>query len=253
VTPLSRRGLLGLAAAATVAACGRSVKRAAGVPTGQATSATPASRRPAFSARPGGPATEVVNGPRDRPLVALTFHGSGDPSLATSLLQAAEGGGARITVFVVGTWLATHPELAKRMLGAGHELANHTFTHPDLGGYSRTAAEQEFARCAEVLARLTGGNGTYARPSAMDRATPTVLAAAGSAGYATSVAYDVNPHDYQDPGSDAVTSRVLAGVRPGSIVSLHLGHPGTVTALPRVLDGLRTRGLTPVTVSQLLG
>lgn len=254
MSPLSRRALLGLAAAAALGACSRST-RTTTAPSAAGTNA-PTGARPSAPGSPtpppGSPAVEVVNAPRDRPQVALTFHGSGDVSLASALFQEADAGGAHITVFAVGTWLAANPALAPRLLRAGHELANHTYTHPDLGSYSSTAAEQEFARCAAVLRRLSGTDGGYARPSAMDRATPTVLAAAGRAGYRTVVAYDVNPHDYQDPGADAVVSRVLADVRPGSIVSLHLGHAGTVSALPRILAGLRSRSLEPVTVRQLL-
>jgi len=100
--------------------------------------------------------------------------------------------------------------------------------------------------------QISGNNGRYARPSQMNRATPQVLAAAGLAGYQTVVAFDVDPSDYQDPGASLVVSRTLAGVQRGSIVSLHLGHSGTVEALPAILDGLSARGLAPVTVQTLL-
>jgi peptidoglycan/xylan/chitin deacetylase (PgdA/CDA1 family) len=63
----------------------------------------------------------------------------------------------------------------------------------------------------------------------------------------------VDPLDYLDPGPALVRSRVAATVRPGSIVSLHLGHPGTVAALPGILADLHARGLAAVTVSTLVG
>ncbi len=195
---------------------------------------------------------EVVYGSRSRPQVALTFHGNGDPVLAEALLKAADAKNAKITVFAVGTWLASNPTLGKRILASGHELANHTYTHPDLGSLGSAAVEQEFAKARDVLRQVTGGNGRYARPSAMDRSTPLVLAAAGVVGYRTVVAFDVDPADYRDPGADAVVSRTLAAVQRGSIVSMHLGHLGTVQALPRILDGLSVRGLRPVTVDTLL-
>lgn len=189
---------------------------------------------------------------RSRPQVALTFHGSGDPTLAEALFRAAEARSALITVFAVGNWLATNPALGRRILAAGHELANHTYTHPDLGTLSEPAVEEEFARARDVIQQISGNNGTYARPSAMDRSTPLVRAAAGRVGYRTVVAFDVDPADYRDPGASAVISRTLAGVQRGSIVSMHLGHSGTVTALPAILDGLAARGLRPVTVHTLL-
>ena len=64
--------------------------------------------------------------------------------------------------------------------------------------------------------------------------------------------FDVDPLDYTDPGAAAVTQRTLAAVKAGSIVSLHFGHPGTLAALPGILDGLAQKNLTPVTTSELL-
>ena len=200
----------------------------------------------------GGPAIEIVNGSRTRPQVALTFHGSGDPALAEALLRAAEAKGAHITVFAVGRWLAANTDIGRRILAGGHGLANHTFTHPNLAVLSESGVVDEFAKARDVLLQVSGSNGHYARPSQMNRSTPTVRAAAGLAGYATVVAFDVDPSDYQDPGASLVVSRTLAGVQRGSIVSLHLGHEGTVQALPAILDGLSSRGLKPVTVQTLL-
>ena len=150
------------------------------------------------------------------------------------------------------SWLEANPSLARRIRDGGHGLANHTYTHPALSALSPAALLAEVSRARDVLQRLTGSDGTYFRPSQMDRATPAVLSAAGAAGYRISLAFDVDPRDYRDPGAAAVQSRTLAGVQPGSVVSLHLGHPGTVQALPGILGGLSQRGLRPVTVHDLL-
>jgi len=64
--------------------------------------------------------------------------------------------------------------------------------------------------------------------------------------------FDVDPLDYNDPGADAVVQATLAAASPGAIASLRFGHPGTVTALPAILDGLDAKALQPVTVSTLL-
>ena len=167
-------------------------------------------------------------------------------------MRAAEAKGAHITVFAVGNWLAVNQALGRRILAAGHGLANHTFTHPNLAVLSESGVEDEFAKARDVLVQVSGNNGHYARPSQMNRSTPLVRAAAGRVGYGTVVAFDVDPSDYLDPGASLVVSRTLAGVQRGSIVSMHLGHAGTVQALPAILDGLAARGLTPVTVQTLL-
>lgn len=193
-----------------------------------------------------------MHGSRAVNAVALTFHGSGDPALAQALLAEAEAGGAHVTVFAVGTWLAQNPSMAHRILAGGHALANHTYTHPDLTQLSATGLSEEITRTRDLLTSLTGSTGTYFRPSQMDAATPAVLAAAGAAGYRTVVGYDVDPRDYQDPGATAIVERTMATVSPGSVISLHLGHQGTVDALPTLLSDLKSRHLRTVTMEQLL-
>ena len=129
---------------------------------------------------------------------------------------------------------------------------NHTWSHPVLGRLDRPAVAAEIRRCKAALTRATGSGGRYFRPSGMTQLTPLVLTEAGAAGYPLVVAFDVDPRDYTDPGADAVAARVAAGLRPGSIVSLHTGHAGTVTALAPILAAARARGLQPVPLHQLL-
>lgn len=221
--------------------------------TSSAPSESASTQAAASDVRPASPAVEIIHGPASAIGVALTFHGAGDVTLATRLLNELEAAGARATVLAVGQWLDQEPSMAKRILAGGHELGNHTYRHLTMPPLSEVVDESEITRCADVLRRLTGSAGRWFRPSGTVRATPAILEAAGRAGYATSLSYDVDPADYADPGATAVTKRVLSAVRPGSIVSLHLGHLGTVQAMPAILDGLRSRGLAAVTMSDLMG
>jgi peptidoglycan/xylan/chitin deacetylase (PgdA/CDA1 family) len=184
--------------------------------------------------------------------VALTFHGQGAESIATALLTEAEQAGARISVMAVGSWLAQYPQLAKRILHGGHDLGNHTMHHLDIKAMDASAAYAEIEGCAQQLRTLTGSAGRWFRPSQTQYATPMIEQQARKAGYPTCVSYDVDSLDYTDPGSDAVISNVLSQAKPGSIVSMHFGHPGTVTALPAVVRGLKSKGLRPVTLTELL-
>jgi peptidoglycan/xylan/chitin deacetylase (PgdA/CDA1 family) len=190
-------------------------------------------------------------------MVALTFHlgprlADEDVALAHQLLSEADRLGAPITVFAVGQWLDEHRDLVPLILAGGHELDNHTYTHPVLTAVAADAVASEIRRCRDVLARLAPVQGRYFRPSGTSQATPLILEQAGLAGYRTVVDFDVDPLDYTDPGADAVVARVQAGARPGSIVSMHFGHPGTVAAFPRIVADLRARGLSPALVRTLL-
>ena len=195
---------------------------------------------------------QVVHGPRNRSQVALTFHGQGPLPMAEALLTEAERAQAHVTVLAVGTWLVQYPQIARRILGGGHDLGNHTMHHLDIAAMDAPAAYQEIAGCAQRLRTLTGSGGRWFRPSQTHYATPLIEREARRAGYQTCVSYDVDSLDYTDPGPDAVVSTVLGQARPGSILSLHFGHSGTVTALPAILRGLVGRGLRPVTLTSLL-
>ncbi|MET8767759.1 polysaccharide deacetylase family protein [Streptomyces sp. NPDC004658] len=206
---------------------------------------------PAPRAYPGRPA-QITHGPRTRPQVALTFHGQGDPALARALLDTAEQRGARLTVLAVGTWLDQHPDLARRILDGGHDLGNHTQRHIGVNTLPEAEARREITDCAARLKRLTGSIGTWFRPSRAPAASPLVVRLARAAGYPHVLSYEVDSLDYTRPGAAAVTREVLAGVRNGSVVSLHFGYPDTVAALPDVLTELGRRGLRAVTTTELL-
>jgi len=195
---------------------------------------------------------DIVHGPRTRQEVALTFHGAGDPALARRILALIAAHRAKITVFAVGQWLAGAPHMAAEILAGGHELGNHTWSHQQMKTLSSSAAALEVSKGAEELRKAVGTTGWWFRPSGTLHSTETIRAAAEQSGYKRCVSYDVDPEDFKDPGAQLVRSRTLAAVKPGSIVSLHFGHPGTLEALPGILDGLKSSGLAPVTLSRLL-
>ena len=172
--------------------------------------------------------------------------------MADALLAEAERAGARLTVLAVGTWLGQYPQIAHRILRGGHDLGNHTMHHLNITAMDALGAYAEIAGCARRLRALTGSIGRWFRPSQTQYATPLIERAARTAGYQTCVSYDVDSLDYTDPGPDAIVATVLGTTRPGSIISLHLGHPGTVAALPAILRGLARRRLRPVTLTELL-
>ncbi|MFH8880889.1 polysaccharide deacetylase family protein [Streptomyces californicus] len=215
---------------------------------GPAHAAAPA---PAPRRFPGLP-VRIAHGPRDRPRVALTFDGRGDPDLALAALARCERAGARVTVLAVGTWLARHPELARRILDGGHELGNHTEHHLDLAALDESAAYEEIAACARRLRRLTGSVGAWFRPSPTTYASPLVERLARRAGYPHVLACDVESLDHAATRVATVTRKVAGELRNGSVVELSLGRPVTVAALPLLLAEIGRRGLHAVTATELM-
>ena len=251
-----RRLLLGATAVLGVTACDSATHRTT-QPTEKTPTSTPSaaagttSSGPTTTGRAPGPARFVRRADGGTG-VALTFHASGDVGLAQVLLDTLATHRTRVTIFGVGAWMAANPHLVARMLADGHEMANHTQTHPALGQVSKEVVASEISTCAEVLTRLTGGRSAWFRPSGIETPTKLILAEAGRAGYGTSVGYDVDTLDFQDPGTTQIVTNFRAGVTGGSIVSLHFGHRGTIDAVPALLDHLGGRGLRAVTVGELL-
>jgi peptidoglycan/xylan/chitin deacetylase (PgdA/CDA1 family) len=196
---------------------------------------------------------DIVHGPRTRPRIALTFHGAGTPTITAEVLGLLASHHAKATIFAVGTWLEQDPKLAQDIVTAGHELGNHTLHHFAMRSLGAAEAIAEVAGCAEILHKLTGSSQRWFRPSGTPTSTPVIRAAARRFGYLNCVSYDVDSLDYTDPGASVVTSNVLGNAKAGSIVSMHLGHIGTVNALPAVLAGLAAHALRPVTLSDLVG
>ena len=148
-------------------------------------------------------------------------------------------------------------DLASRFRVDGHELANHTQNHLTFPKLDETQMAAEVTGCRDALVRATATPGVFFRPSGTtngtDEPSASTLTIAQRAGYTTVVGFDVDPADYQDPGARAIAQRTASGLQPGSIVSLHFGHAGTIDALPNILDSMTARGVRPVTLSTLLG
>jgi peptidoglycan/xylan/chitin deacetylase (PgdA/CDA1 family) len=195
----------------------------------------------------GGEAALVTHGPRERPVVALTFD-DGPSEYTDGFLDVLREKGVPGTFFVIGQQIPGREATLRRMLAEGHEIGDHTMNHVEYPGHSQIAGAASLIRGAThfqpCLFRPPGG--------AVDA---SVIATAGSLGM-TTINWDVDPFDWQNPGSDAVHSRIVGAARSGSIVLMHDGggpRGGTLAALPSIIDTLRGRGYRFATVSELLG
>jgi peptidoglycan/xylan/chitin deacetylase (PgdA/CDA1 family) len=247
---ISRRAAFGIAATTALAGCA-GPPTAAPSPSTITRSTTTPPVTTTTTGVPGGPAVEVVRASSGRPEVALTFHGDGPLAITRQVLALLAKSNAKITVFAVGTWLTSTPDGARMVRDGGHELGNHTWSHPDLERYQPGPMLTEIERCRDALSTVAGTPGTFFRQSQGQHATARELAAAGTAGYTRTLSYDVDSLDWTDPGAAAIR-RAAATATAGSVVSMHLGHAGTVQALPAILTDLADRGLTPVTATELL-
>jgi peptidoglycan-N-acetylglucosamine deacetylase len=201
----------------------------------------------------------ISHGPRDRPHVALTFDDGPDPEVTPAILDTLSGAGARATFFVIGRHLEKHREVAARALREGHELGNHSWMHSYFQNFYRTGRQhRDIDRSTRLLQELSGSAAQPLYRSPVGLKSPA-LARVAHARKITVVAWSLHSRDTFTRDADATAALVLSRIAPGDIVLMHDGHERdgrhrgiAAKALPQILRGLRERGLSCITVSELL-
>jgi peptidoglycan/xylan/chitin deacetylase (PgdA/CDA1 family) len=199
----------------------------------------------------------TYHGPRDRMEVALTFDDGPNSAFTLDVARVLEEHGARGTFFLVGKAVAKEPEVAAELLARGHIAGNHSYNHgafsyldptyPELMQTQRTI-EQELGVCPALFRPPHGTHTPFMSHIVNDHGLHLVT-------------WDVSAKDWVEDDPVRLARNILAKVKPGSIILLHDGIDGTppvdrsvvVKALPAILEGLKARGLAPVTLDKLLG
>lgn len=199
--------------------------------------------------------------------VALTFDDGPSPKWTPKILDILKEKNAKATFFVIGENGEANPGLVQRVLAEGHEIGNHTFTHPNIAKASSEGARLELNATQRLIQALTGRSVRLFRPPFFGDAEPTTqeeiraVKLAQSLGYAT-VGLRVDPDDWAGPSADTIVERIMqrmGDTNPetrGQVILLHDAggdRSQTVAALPRIIDGLRAKGLEIVPISQLAG
>ena len=196
---------------------------------------------------------EVEGGDPNSNLVALTFDAGSVDGPASTILDILRANRLQVTFFLTGQWVQSYPELARQVATDGHELANHTYFHPDLTllGSEQIAWEFEYTN-AVIEADLGRTSKPWFRPPFGAR-DARVLDIARDLGY-RSIYWTLDSGDWRNNATGAgVLTRVLKSVAPGDIVVHHVAADATAEALPEIIAGIQANGWRIVTVSELLG
>jgi peptidoglycan/xylan/chitin deacetylase (PgdA/CDA1 family) len=184
-------------------------------------------------------------------VVALTFDDGPHATQTPILLDALKKRNVKGTFFVVGKNVAEYPEIARRIVQEGHQIASHSFTHPDLSRMSEASVREEIVKTHRVIEQITGVTVTLFRPPYGAFTARQRNWAAGTWNYKT-ILWDVDTLDWKTRSTARTKHSILTESRPGSIILTHDIHAPTVAAIPDAVDGLLAQGFKFVTVSELL-
>jgi len=196
---------------------------------------------------------EVIHGPEAKEKrVALTFDDGPNAMYTPALLAELKRYSAHSTFFLVGKMAEKYPDQVLQILAQGHELANHTFTHPNMTKLTRQEIIAEVLRTRVAIKEIAGKQTFLFRPPGGD-IDPFVTRQLRMLDY-NIIYWDINAGEYRKAHTPALqAAQIMAHVQPGSIILMHNGViDGTLNFLPMLLDGLTKAGYSCVTVSELM-
>lgn len=185
------------------------------------------------------------------PALALTFDDGPHPEHTPRLLDILRQYGVRATFFVVGSNVEKYPHIAQRIVSEGHQIGNHTMTHPNLVKLKRKKFDDEVKEVNTIIEAYTGVRPTCIRPpyGSLDSKVEALLHNA----YGLNVVlWSVDPEDWKKPGVSEVTQRLIEGAKPGAILLAHDVHGQTIEAIAPAIAHLKAQGYRFGTIDQLL-
>ncbi|EPE93733.1 chitooligosaccharide deacetylase NodB [Rhizobium grahamii] len=189
------------------------------------------------------------------PTVYLTFDDGPHPLCTPQILDILSEYQAPAAFFAIGVYAKAQKQILQRMIAEGHQIANHTMTHPDLSQCSASELEDEIFTTGSTISAVCPQACLRYMRAPYGIWTQEVLKTCQRAGL-VSIHWSVDPRDWDCPGVDAIVTAVLEGVRPGAVILLHDGCPPnelnaasgacirsqTIAALAHLIPALRTRG-----------
>jgi peptidoglycan/xylan/chitin deacetylase (PgdA/CDA1 family) len=196
------------------------------------------------------------HGRNDTASVALTFDDGPGPD-TEPILDRLAAHGVHAAFFMVGSQVERYPQIARRIAAEGHEIGNHSFSHPMFLSQTPRRTHEQLARTQAAIEDVTGVRPGIARPPYGIR-TPAYFGAARALGLRV-IHWSVAGFDWRPFSGDRIARHVLRGARPGAIVLLHdadsegkRDRRATAASIPLIADGLRARGLTLAPLGALL-
>ena len=182
--------------------------------------------------------------------VAISFDAAWGEEKTDEILKILEDHNVTTTFFLVGYWVDKYPDRVRQIFDAGHEIGNHSNTHPHMSELSNAQISQELSELSDKVEAITGVRPTLFRPPYGDYDDQVVLQARKD-GYEV-IQWNVDSLDWKNLGIDPMIKQVTKEINPGDIILFHNNSQYITQALPAILDYIQSQGYEIVPVSELV-
>lgn len=191
----------------------------------------------------------IYHGNASQPKVAFACNVFWGEEYLPDMLDTLERHNIKATFFIGGSWAKRNPEMLKLIAARGHELGNHTYSHPHPNALTKEQNKEQILRAETLVNEYTGVKTVlYAPP--YGEFNGTVLAAAADLGY-TTIMWSIDTVDWKRPPEDVLITRVMKKIHNGAIILMHPTEP-TAKALPELISRIHDSGYTVAPVSVIL-
>jgi len=182
--------------------------------------------------------------------IAISFDASWGAEYTPQILATLREHNLKTTFFLTGFWIDKHPDLVKQIAADGHEVGNHTATHPHLNSLDKEAIKKELRQVHTALKELTGQDPVLFRPP-FGEYSNKVVEAATELNYYT-IQWSIDSLDWKDLTKEQIFTRVTSQLHPGAIVLFHNNGTHTAAALPEIIKYVHDAGYEIVKISDLI-
>ncbi|MGI6329200.1 MAG: polysaccharide deacetylase family protein [Dethiobacteria bacterium] len=182
--------------------------------------------------------------------VAFSFDACWGSAYTPTLLEILRENNIKTTFFLTGFWVEKYPEMVTKISKEGHEIGNHSYSHPHLNGLGEQEIKAELRKVGEMIFELTNVQPRLFRPPFGEYSNKVIIAAE-RCGYRT-IQWSIDSLDWQELGKEPMVQRVTEKLHPGAIILFHNNGKYTAEALPEIIAWVKEQGYSIVPISELL-
>lgn len=192
----------------------------------------------------------VYNVDTEEKVLSISFDAAWGRANTEEILNILDQYDVKTTFFLVGFWAEKHPDLVQELVARGHEIGNHSATHPHMAQLTQAQIREELRKCSDLVKSITGMPTTLFRPP-YGEYNDSVVRVSREEGYEC-VQWNVDSLDWKNLGTENMVRQCTKNVNPGDIVLFHNDSKYILEALPQILEYYTNAGYKIIPVSQLL-